>query len=47
MKPWICNQCENPEGCIGHCPKCNSNRIGGGGANGMFCVDCDWDGEND
>jgi len=40
MITWVCNQCPNPDSCIGHCPSCNSNRIGGGGANGMFCVAC-------
>lgn len=30
--------CAGP--CVGHCPRCDSNQIGGGGANGMFCATC-------
>lgn len=39
----------NLECCVGHCPMCRSNRIGGGGANGMFCVSCGygWGHEDD
>ena len=38
--PVICEECLDTDlGCIGHCPECGSNRIGGGGANGMFCID--------
>lgn len=36
---WICDECSDPA-CIGHCPKCSSNKIGGGSANGMFCANC-------
>jgi len=36
--PTICEHCLDTS-CIGHCPVCNSKNIGGGGANGMFCVD--------
>ncbi len=45
MTDYLCSRCKEP-GCVGHCPMCNSNHIGGGGCNGMFCVDCDWDGDS-
>lgn len=30
------------EACLGHCPRCLSNKIGGGGCNGMFCANCSY-----
>jgi len=45
---WICPKDNDPR-CIGHCPGCSSNQIGGGGANGMFCTACGytWGHEHD
>jgi len=45
--PWVCPECGD-EHCVGHCPRCDSNKIGGGSANGMFCANCGhcWGGWN-
>ena len=47
-EPWICPK-DNDPGCVGHCPRCDGNKIGGGGCNGMFCVTCGyyWGDEED